>query len=159
MKSHRWNIKLLRRHLTVVEGEVFTHVSIHVRLLRDIMSKNCFLLAPLIKFNLLTQTINLCQRFKKRLRHLTVVEVEVFTIVLCAQSLEDAQYMQLRLLRNIIYKNCFIYAHIKIQLQSANSKSNSKSTWTPEIWQWCRWRGFHLVLMLNTCKTVKRCNF
>ena len=57
------------------------------------MSKNCFLLAPLIKFNLLTQTINLCQRFKKRLRHLTGVEVEVFTIVLCAQSLEDAQYM------------------------------------------------------------------
>ena len=55
------------------------------------MSKNCFLLAPLIKFNLLTQTINLCQRFKKRLRHLTVVEVEVFTTVLCAQSLEDAQ--------------------------------------------------------------------
>ena len=77
--------------MTVVEGEVFTHVSIHVRLLRDIMSKNCFLLAPLIKFNLLTQTINLCQRFKKRLRHLTVVEVEVFTTVLCAQSLEDAQ--------------------------------------------------------------------
>ena len=74
------------------------------------MSKNCFLLAPLIKFNLLTETINLCQRFKKRLRHLAVVEVEVFTIILCAQSLEDAQYMQLRLLRNIIYKNC-LYMH------------------------------------------------
>ena len=69
------------------------------------MSKNCFLLAPLIKFNLLTQTINLCQRFKKRLRHLTVVEVEVFTTVLCAKKpwKISAQYMQLRpWLRNII---------------------------------------------------------
>ena len=159
MKSHRWNIIPFGRRLTVVEVKVFTHVSIHVRLLRDIMSKNCFLLAPLIKFNLLTQTINLCQRFKKRLRHFTVVEVEVFTTVLCAQTLEGAQYMQLRLLRNIIYKNCFIYAHMKIQLQSANSKNNSKSTLTPDIWQWCRSRGFRLVLMLNTCSTVKRYNF
>ena len=74
----------------MVEVEVFTHVSIHVRLLRDIMSKNCFLLAPLIQFQSADSKNNPCQRFKKRLKHLTVVEVEVFTIVLCAQTLEYA---------------------------------------------------------------------
>ena len=78
--------KLLQRHLTVVEVEVSTHVSIHVRLLRDIMSKNCFLLAPLIQLQSADSNNQPMPRFKKRLRHLTVVEVEVFTIVLCAQT-------------------------------------------------------------------------
>ena len=40
------NMKLLGQRLTVVEVEVFTYVSIHVRLSRNIMSKYCFLLAP-----------------------------------------------------------------------------------------------------------------
>ena len=78
----------------MVKVKVFTHVSIHVRLLRDIMSKNCFLLALLIQLQSADSKNNPCQRFKKRLRNLTVVEVEVFTIVLCAQTPEDAQYMQ-----------------------------------------------------------------
>ena len=54
------------------------------------MSKKLFsTCTPASNFILVTQTINLCQRFEKRLRHLTVVEVEVFAIVLCAQTLED----------------------------------------------------------------------
>ena len=87
-------MKPLERRLIVVEVQVFTHVSIHVRLLKDIMSKNCYLLASLNQLQSADSKNNPCQRFKKRLRHLTVVELDVFTIVLCAQTLEDAQYMQ-----------------------------------------------------------------
>ena len=83
------------------------------------MSKNCFLLAPLIKFNLLTQTINLCQRFKKRLRHLTVVEVEVFSHV----------SIHVRLLGDIMSKNCFLLAPL-IQLQSADSNNQRMPTFS-----------------------------
>ena len=87
MKSHILNIKLLGLRLTLVEVEVFTYVSIHVRLLRDIMSKYCFLLAPLIQLQ------SADSNNQPMSTSLTVVEVEVFAIVLCAQTLEEAQYM------------------------------------------------------------------
>ena len=161
MKSHRWNIKPLGRPLTVVEVKVFTYFSIHVRLLRDTMSKNCFILAPLIQLQSADSKNNPCQRFKKRLRHLTVVEVDGGFHYSPVCSNPGRCSIHARLLRNKIYKSCFIYAHMKIQLQSADSKNKPKSTRTPQTFDsgvkvdW----GFRSVRMLNTSKTVKRYSF
>ena len=108
----------------MVEVKVFTHVSIHVRLLGDIMSTNCFILAPLTQLQSADSKNNPCQRFKKRLRHLTVVEVDGGFHCSPVCSKPGRCSIHARLLRNKIYKNCFIYVHTKIQLQSADSIIN-----------------------------------
>ena len=51
------------------------------------MSKYCFLLAPLIQLQ------SSDSNNQPMSTSLTVVEVEVSAIVLCAQTLEEAQYM------------------------------------------------------------------
>ena len=62
---------------------------------------------------------------------MTVVEVEVFTIVLCAQTMEDQcsiHATETVKKHNIKKTVSVIYAHMKIQLQSAESKNKPKST-------------------------------